>query len=145
MKNAPPYTRRSAFGWPLIAAIAATIAVATAALLLTERMPPRTIVMATGSMGTAYYAIGEQYARIFARHGVKLEVFATDGSVDNIRLLNQPGSGISVALVQSGTTNETESPGLTSLGTLFYEPLWLFVREQPKNPLQPLADRKSVV
>lgn len=125
-------------GWPLIAAIVATIAVAAAALLFTERMPPRTIVMATGSKGTAYYAIGEQYARIFARHGVRLEVLATDGSVDNIRLLNDSGSGVSVALVQSGTTNETESPELASLGTLFYEPLWLFMREPPKNPLQPL-------
>ena len=125
-------------GWPVIAAIVATVAVAAAALFFTERMPPRTIVMATGSKGTAYYAIGEHYARIFARHGVKLEVLATDGSVDNIKLLSQPGSGVSVALVQSGTTNETESPELASLGTLFYEPLWLFMREKPKNPLQPL-------
>jgi NMT1-like family len=30
--------------------------------------------------------------------------------------------------VQADTTNERESPDLVSLGTLFYEPLWLFCR-----------------
>ena len=138
MTKQSSYARPSPVRWTLIVAIIATVAVTTAGLFFTERMPPRTVVMATGSKGTAYYAIGEHYAKIFARHGVRLDVLATDGSVDNINLLNDPAHSVSIALVQSGTTDENESPELASLGTLFYEPLWLFMRKSPRNPLRPL-------
>ena len=138
MKKEYRYNRHGSLRWPLVVAVIATVAVTVGALFFTERMPPRTVVMATGSEGTAYYTIGQHYARVFARHGVKLEIVPTDGSVDNVRLLKDRNSGISIALVQSGTTNEEESPGLASLGTLFYEPLWLFMRSAPDNPLKPL-------
>ena len=42
--------------------------------------------------------------------------------------LRDAKSGISVAIIPSGITNHKESPKLTSLGTLFYEPLWFFYR-----------------
>jgi TRAP-type uncharacterized transport system substrate-binding protein len=138
MTKKPAYARPSPVRWTLIVAIIATIAVMTVALFFTERMPPRTVVMATGSEGTAYHVIGQHYARIFARHGVRLKVLATDGSVDNVNLLNDTDSGVNVALVQSGTTDENASPELASLGTLFYEPLWLFMRKSPTDPLRPL-------
>ena len=42
---------------------------------------------------------------------------------------------MSVALVQGGVTNAVEAPELVSLGTLFYEPFWLFSRDpQPNRP-----------
>ena len=34
-----------------------------------------------------------------------------------------------MAILQGGTTTPDESPDLVSLGTIFYEPLWLFVPE----------------
>src|SRR5262249_18578978 len=40
--------------------------------------------------------------------------------------LNDPNSNISVGFVQGGLTDQTRSPGLVSLGTVFYEPIWLF-------------------
>jgi hypothetical protein len=35
---------------------------------------------------------------------------------------------VDVGFLQSGITTEKESPGLESLGTVFYEPLWFFYR-----------------
>jgi len=45
-------------------------------------------------------------------------------------LLRDPRSGVSFALIQGGTTSESESPEIESLGTLFYEPLWTFHRSE---------------
>jgi hypothetical protein len=42
--------------------------------------------------------------------------------------LRDPDSGVDVGFAQANTTTEAESPGLVSLGTLFYEPLWIFCR-----------------
>ena len=39
----------------------------------------------------------------------------------------------SIALIPGGLTTEENSPELVSLGTLFYQPLWIFYR----RPAQP--------
>ena len=50
------------------------------------------------------------------------------GHTTTLVRLSDPKSGISAAFVQAGTTSTAESPGLLSLGTMFYEPLWVFCR-----------------
>lgn len=107
----------------------AIVAVAVwAALVLLQPTPPRTVVMSTGPEGSAYAAFGERYREIFAREGIQLQLLASAGAVENLARLNDPRSGVSVAFVQGGTTDQERSPDLASLGTLFYEPLWFFYR-----------------
>jgi TRAP-type uncharacterized transport system substrate-binding protein len=123
---------------PLLAAVLAA-ALALGAIVLTvallDPLPPRTVVMATGPDDSAYAEAGRRYQTVLARHGVRLELETTRGGVENLQLLRDPGSRISVALVQSGLTTSAESPGVVSLGTMFYEPIWLF--EPVAGGLQP--------
>jgi TRAP-type uncharacterized transport system substrate-binding protein len=74
-----------------------------------------------------YYEIGRQYQELLARTGVELRLVATAGSVENLALLRDPHSGVNIALVQGGGVGEAAAE-LESLGTLFYEPLWIFHR-----------------
>jgi TRAP-type uncharacterized transport system substrate-binding protein len=112
-------------------------------LAILSPAPPRTIVMATGAPGSAYTGFGEQYRDLLARHGVKVDLVATKGAVDNIGRLRDPTSGVSVAFVQSGLTDVEHSPELESLGTLFYEPVWIFNRgELPPNAAALLKNRR---
>lgn len=90
--------------------------------------PPHSLVFATGPEGSADAAFGARYRAILARSGVDVRLQATAGALDNLGRLRDPGTGVSVAFVQAGTTTAAESPGLVSLGTVFYEPLWLFHR-----------------
>ena len=55
-------------------------------------------LMATGPEGEVFDLIGQRYAEIFARNNVKLVLKQTEGSVDNIKLLNDPRSGVSVTI-----------------------------------------------
>jgi hypothetical protein len=68
---------------------------------------------------------------LLAAHGVELRLVATDGSVDNLQLLNDPSSGVSVAFVQAGLTTPADAPDLVSLGTVFYEPVWVLYKGDP--------------
>jgi hypothetical protein len=43
-------------------------------------------------------------------------------------MLRDPKSGVNIALVPEGLTTEKESPELLSLGTMYYQPLWIFMR-----------------
>jgi len=101
-----------------------------AAILLLGTMPPGAIVMATGPEGGAYQEIGKQYKGALQRSGERLRLVTSAGSLENLALLLDPRSGVNVALIQGGTIRKDEAPELESLGTLFYEPLWIFHRSE---------------
>ena len=90
--------------------------------LFVPPMPPRTVVMATGPEGGAYAALGEKYKEILSRQNLRLELRATNGSVENIERLSHSQDGVSVAFVQGGTTSAAEAPELVSLP--IYPPSW---------------------
>jgi len=107
-----------------------SIAVATLwwALAVLRPMPPRVVVMATGPPGGAYVEWGTRYREILARNGFELRLLPTAGGLENLAVLRDPSSGVSVGFVQAGVTTEAESTDLISLGTISYEPLWFFYR-----------------
>jgi len=124
-------------------AIAATMAILLGAgVFILESLPPRTIVMATGAEGGANYKLGIRYREALAREGVKLQLQPTTGSLENLRRLSDAQSGVSVGFIQGGTTNKKESPELESLGTILYEPLWLFRRAETGLGMQALRGRR---
>jgi TRAP-type uncharacterized transport system substrate-binding protein len=90
--------------------------------------PGRDVSIATGPAGSAYAQIAERYREILARDGVRLHLVPTNGAVENLDRLRNAQSGVDAGFVQVGTTSEAESPNLVSLGTVFYEPLWVFCR-----------------
>ena len=96
------------------------------AAMLWRSLPPRSVTMATGAAGGAYHQLGGRYREILARDGVRLDLVETNGALDNLARMHDPRSGVSVALAQGGITSERESPGIVSLGTLGYEPVWVF-------------------
>ena len=99
-----------------------------AALFIFATLPPRTVTMATGPAGGAYHELGLRYREVLARSGVRLRLVNTTGGLDNLARLRDRRSGAHAAFIQSGTTTKEESPNVESLGTLYFEPLWLFFR-----------------
>ena len=116
--------------WHLVTIAVTAVAFLCAAILLLGTMPPRTIAMATGSEGGAYQEIGKQYQAALMREGVQLKLVTTAGGLENLALLRDPRSGVDIALMQGGLIKKGEAPDLGSLGTLFYEPLWVFHRSE---------------
>jgi len=103
--------------------------------------PPRTITVATGSEQGAYYHFGLEYAGWLEQHNIELKVLQTSGSIENLKMLEDEKSGAGLAFVQGGTGAGQE--GLLSLGSLYYEPLWVFYRrEAPIRFLSDLKDRR---
>src|SRR6516165_11841432 len=112
--------------WPAVAIGVTASAILGVAILLLDTMPPRAIAMATGPKGGAYYEIGKRYQAALERAGERLRVIETAGSIENLALLRDPSSGVKVALIQDGTIGKGKETDLESLGTLFYEPVWIF-------------------
>ena len=93
-----------------------------------EPAPPRLVVMSTGPLDGAYHAFAQRYKIHLAQYGVTLDLRTSDGAVENFERLKSRKDGVSVALVQGGIANAENAPELVTLGSLFYEPSWLFYR-----------------
>src|SRR5262245_51896286 len=108
--------------------------------------PTNIVVMPAGAKGGAVEAFGQQYKAILARSGVELRLLPSGGSMENLSRLNNPRSGVTVGFVDGGSTNESASPDLNSLGSVFYEPLWFFCRGGiPDVRLESLRGRKVAI
>jgi uncharacterized protein len=114
--------------WHAITIILTVIAIACAALVILRGMPPHRIIMATGLEGGSYYEVGQRYRAALARESVQVELRLTSGSAENLALLLDPDSGVSVAVVPSGIAPAGIVSELSALGTIFNEPLWWFQR-----------------
>jgi TRAP-type uncharacterized transport system substrate-binding protein len=86
--------------WPSIAIAVTAAVIAGASLVMLLTLPPRLIVMATGPEGGNYYELGERYRKVLADEGVQVRLVPTAGSAENLAMLRDPNSGVSVALMQ---------------------------------------------
>jgi len=127
----------------LLVVVVLVVAVLWTAIAALSPMPPHTVTMATGPEGGAYYEIGKRYRELLALQGIELRLLPTAGSVENLAQLRDPRSNVQIGFLQSGMTSRKQSPGLESLGTVFYEPLWFFYRtEYRAKGIQGLRGKK---
>ncbi|UCG73970.1 MAG: TAXI family TRAP transporter solute-binding subunit [Chromatiales bacterium] len=111
------------WGLGILVIVAATVA----AYQFVGPPPPSRIAMATGQPGGAYERFGKRYAEVLARDGITVELKSTAGSVENLALLDAGDADI--AFVQSGLKDVQPTDNVLALGSLYLEPLLLFLRE----------------
>jgi TRAP transporter TAXI family solute receptor len=108
--------------------------------------PPDRIVMSTGREEGAYYKLAQRYRDILARDHITLEIRTSAGSVENVERLAAKEGGADLAFVQGGTNASRDSQNLRSLGSVYYEPLWVFYRGgHHLNRLGDLAGKRIAV
>ena len=113
--------------------IVLALALLALAYWVLDPTPPKKVVLATGTEQGAYAEFGKRYAQVLQGYGIAVELRATQGAAENLQLLRDPASGVDIAFVQGGADELPKAPDeddakLVSLGSLFYEPVWLFYR-----------------
>ena len=130
------------------------IAMLVAAYAVLDPTPPRRVTLATGPERSAYEDFGLRYQFELKKAGIEVELRPSAGSRENLRWLRQPKENVDLAFIQGGANDtiaraaaanakrseeekakrknneEDESTVLVSLGSLFYEPYWMFYREE---------------
>ena len=101
--------------------------------VLGHPLPPRTVVMTTGTEAGIYREFGEKYRAALAGHGINLELRPSSGNIENLARLKDPASGVSAGFVAGGLAGERNSAGIESLGTISYDPAWVFCRGLPST------------
>ncbi|WP_281984599.1 TAXI family TRAP transporter solute-binding subunit [Azonexus hydrophilus] len=117
-----------------------------------EPAPPKHVVMTAGGESGAYYQFAKRYAAILARDGITLEVLPSEGSLQNLERLKNGEAQI--GFIQGGVIEpspeaeidqEPESHGLLSLGSMFYEPVWVFYRGKTIDRLTDLQGKRIAI
>jgi TRAP-type uncharacterized transport system substrate-binding protein len=89
---------------------------------------PRHIVLASGLEDGLFHQHAKRYVEILARSGVTVEERMTAGAGDNLRLLEDPHSGVDVGFTQGGIAKFPEANDVVMLANLYYLPMWIFYR-----------------
>jgi TRAP-type uncharacterized transport system substrate-binding protein len=90
---------------------------------------PRHIVLASGLEDGLFHQHAKRYVEILARSGVTVEERMTAGAGDNLRLLEDPHSGVNVGFTQGGIAKFPEANDVVMLASLYYLPMWIFYRD----------------
>lgn len=135
---------------PFLALAAALLA---GAYFLLKPTPPKRVVLATGPEQSDYAEFGRRYAAELKRYGIEVVLRASDGSSQNRRLLRDVAENVDLGFVRGGSgealfavDEEQKGVPLLALGSLFFEPVWLFYHEAAaqKLPAKTLAPLTSL-
>lgn len=107
--------------------------------------PPMKLVLATPQDEGGFRYFAKKYQESLARHGVKVEIHQTKGSLSSVELLAGDTEQADVAFVQSGTAGGEKAANIVSLGSLSYVPLWIFYRGEPIDDVLGLKGRRIAI
>lgn len=148
MTSRLPISARSAL---LAIALVLLVAASWGIVKVFSPAPPRTLTMTTGAVDGAYHQFGLKYQAFLKANGVALELKPSTGSIENLARLN--GGEVATGFVQGGLggivldpEEEAEKTPLRSLGTIGYEPVWIFTHTlNLEGGLKPLIGKKVAV
>ena len=102
--------------------------------------PPRHLSMAAGSANDGYTMMARTIASYFRDHGVDLMIEESTGSVENAELLIDDRDEVEVAFIQGGALTPEQAAKVYSLGSVAYEPVWVFYRRDAPGKYEYLTD-----
>lgn len=100
-----------------------------------ELMPPNKVNIATAGPGSGYTKLVEASQPYLEKNGININIVSTRGSVENLSLVSNSET-VDAALIQGGiNASEQELAKIVSLGSVGYEPVWIFT--QKDLPIKP--------
>lgn len=106
--------------------------------------PPSVIRMATGAPDGAYHRYAERYREPLEAQGITLELVPSEGAVANLDLLTREQDPVDLAFVQGGVPTQGLGEVLSSLGSLYFEPVWVFLRDAAVQAPRTLKDLQGL-
>ncbi|MES2877618.1 MAG: TAXI family TRAP transporter solute-binding subunit, partial [Pseudomonadota bacterium] len=107
-----------------------TIALLVLAYWWLDPTPPKHVTLATGPDQSAYAEFGKRYAKALSAYGIEVKLLSSEGSAQNLEWLTSGKADLGFVQGGSSALPANDQEGLTSLGSLFVEPVWLFYRSK---------------
>ena len=89
-------------------------------------LPPRQFTILTGREGGGNYQAALAYQEIARENGFEIDIRTTAGSAEVLQRLKDGEA--SIGFVQGGIARGADRRVLSSLASVYYEPVWVFYR-----------------
>jgi TRAP-type uncharacterized transport system substrate-binding protein len=99
-----------------------------------EPTPPKKIRVA------GYTTLVGAIKEYFEKEGFEVESVASVGSIQNAELLAADNSNVDVAFIQGGAIDKELASKIQSLGSIAYEPVWIFYQNSLGKEISTLKD-----
>ena len=109
-----------------LAAVGVVLLLAMLAWRVGRSLPPREFTIATGREGGGYYQAAQAYQEFAADRGYTINIRPTAGSVETLRLLES--GEVDLGFVQGGVATDADPLLLSSVASMYYEPIWIVYR-----------------
>jgi TRAP transporter TAXI family solute receptor len=96
--------------------------------------------IATGRSGGSYYEYAMRYKKLLQEYDIKVKIIETAGSLETLKLLKE--HKVDIGFVQGGTVDIEVYKDLESIASIYYEPLWLFMKKSD-NPIKYISQLQS--
>lgn len=116
-----------------------------AAYYFIDPAPPHHVVISVGREESEYQDYASSYKEILARDDIQLDSQISEGTLDNLKSLKSSSSKVDIAFLIDGL-HDGEDADIYSLGSISYEPIWLFYRDSKvHNRLAEFAGKRIAV
>ena len=120
----------------------ALLLIAVAGYWLIDPAPPKKIVVSISKQDGNYQAYASLYGVLLQQNGVTLEIRESEGPLQSLEELRKEDADVDMAFMPGGVARLETTAGLVSLGSLYYEPLWIFHHKE-KLKVERLSDLKG--
>jgi TRAP-type uncharacterized transport system substrate-binding protein len=129
---------------PRLMAFVAGVAIILAAALYAR--PPYDLTIATGPVGGSYYQAAQGYQKILAARGINLQLRPNPNSLDIVRDVGEPGSGVDAGFIAQDVSGSKDAD-LFAIGQIELQPLFIFANAElgRRSTLDELRGRKVVM
>lgn len=98
------------------------------------------ITIATSYKGGDWYQFGEILIAPLREHEIKLEVVASNGTIENAEALIDPKNAVNAAFVYGAALSKEQVNNIYSLGSVSYDPVWIFYRNELAGKVSSIKD-----
>lgn len=114
--------------WLVVLVAMAVLAGVVALIVAVNPVPPTELTISTGSEGGVQYNLALDYQRLLEEEGFTLNILPGGGSAETVERLVSGEADI--GFVSTGIVREEQAASLTTLGSLYLEPIWTFYRAE---------------
>lgn len=99
-----------------------------------DPFPDRNIFIGTSFKGSDVHGYGTNASAYLEKNGLNVSVLTTQGAVENANLMLDPKSPVNAGFVYGLALSDEQRKGIYSLGSIDYQPIWIFYnKEKIKN------------
>ena len=112
----------------------------TALLIILNPFTDKKIILAADNEGSSWYAMAQKSEKYLKELGIQYQVHTSDGTIKNAELLADPNGQVNAAFLIPGALDASTNKKFFSLGSLDYEPIWIFYNHKKLGQIDSLRE-----